>query len=131
VERAEDVLPNTLRGAVGLLVLQAAGLLVLVGLVGYVLSREDPAAPYSRAFLPFALLALAWAALLAVLGWQLARRRAWARSPALALELLFLPLGYYLIQGGAGVVGIPMIILALACAGLLIAPASRAALGIR
>jgi hypothetical protein len=131
VDRAEDELPNTLRGAIGLLVVQAAGLLVLAGLVGYALWRENPADPFSRAFLPFEILALVLAAVLALLGWQLGRRRAWARSPALALELLFVPLGYYFIQGGAAVVGVPMIVLALLCIGLLVAPASRAALGIR
>jgi hypothetical protein len=119
-----------LRGAITLLVVQALGLLALVGLVAYALSRENPAYLYSRTFLPFELFAIVWAVVLVALGTRLARRRAWARGPAVALELLFLPLGYFFVQRGAGLLGIPMIVLAVACVGLLITARSRAALGI-
>jgi hypothetical protein len=71
------------------------------------------------------------AVLLGLLGVALARGRAWARGPAIALELLLLPLGYYMITGGALWLGIPTIVAALASTGLLLAPATRDALGIR
>ena len=71
------------------------------------------------------------AVLLALLGWQLVRLRSWARGPAIVLELLLAPLGYYMVIGGAAWLGIPAIVAGLACTGLLVAPASRQALGIR
>jgi hypothetical protein len=50
---------------------------------------------------------------------------------AIALELLLLPLGYSMITGGAPWIGVPAMVAGLACAALLVAPASREALGIR
>ena len=124
-------MPVTLRGAVALLVIEAVGLLILVGLVAYVDWHENPGRLYDRVLLPFEALAVVLAVVLVALGWQLARRRAWARGPVVALELLLVPLGYFFVQRGAAFVGVPMILLALACGALVIAPASRAALGIR
>jgi len=131
VDRSEDALPNTLRAAIALLVVQAVLLVAFTALIGYSLYRENPGYVYSRAFLPFEIFAIVWALVLVALGTRLARRRAWARGPVVALELLFLPLGYFFFQRGAGLVGIPMVVLAVACVGLLIAAPSRAALGIR
>ena len=74
------------------------------------------------------------AALAVLLGWlavTLARTRAWARGPSIALELLLVPIGYYMVAGGSAWLGVPTIIAALATTGLLLAPATRAALGIR
>jgi hypothetical protein len=71
------------------------------------------------------------AVVLGLLGVQLARCRAWARGPAVALELLLVPLGYYMVVGGAAWLGVPAIAAGLACTLLLLAPATRTALGIR
>jgi hypothetical protein len=114
-----------------LILLQSTALAVLLGSIVYVVLRADPGKVTDRALLPFELLAFVLAAVLAALAWQLARRRAWARAPVVVLELLFLPIGYYLIQIGFGWVGIPVIFVAASCVALLIAPASRTALGIR
>src|SRR2546429_9665146 len=117
----------TLRGAIALLLLQAPGLVVLLVLVAV------PAAGrvLDATILPFEILALVFAAMLVGLAWQLARRRAWARSPAVTLQLLFMPFAYYLIHVGAAWAGIPVLLSALACVVLVVAPATRAALGIR
>jgi hypothetical protein len=123
--------PTTLRGAVALILVQAAALAALVGSIVVIVLREDPGKVVDRALLPFEILGLVLAVVLAALAWQLARRRAWARGPVVVLELLFLPIGYYLIQVGATWVGIPVIFVAAGCVALLIAPASRTALGIR
>jgi hypothetical protein len=121
----------TLRGAIALILLESTALAVLLGSIVYLVLREDPAKVTDRALLPFEILALVLAVVLAALAWQLNRRRAWARAPVVVLELLFLPIGYYLIQIGFGWVGIPVIFVAAGCIALLIAPASRTALGIR
>jgi hypothetical protein len=70
------------------------------------------------------------AALLVLFGVLLTRRKGAARGPAIVLELLFVPIGWQVIQGGLAAVGIPLIILGLLCAGLLLAPATREFLGI-
>jgi hypothetical protein len=128
---SRDPLSVTLRGAVALVFLQVLGLVTLLAMVLYVTLWEDPGGVLAQVVLPLEILALALAVTLALLAWQLARRRAWARAPVVVLELLFLPIGYYFIQGGLAWVGIPVIFVAAGCVCLLIAPASRAALGIR
>lgn len=70
-------------------------------------------------------------ALFAVAAAGLARRRRWARGPAIVLELLQVPIGYNLTAAGGYPVGVPMLALSVACAVLLFAPATRAELGIR
>jgi len=121
----------TLRGAVALLLLQSGALAGLLIIVVYVTLSENPGMVLDRTLLPFELLAIVLAAVLAALAWQLARRRAWARAPVIVLELLLLPVGYYLVQADSVWIGIPVIFAAAACIGLVIAPASRAELGIR
>ncbi len=71
------------------------------------------------------------AVLLAGLGLLLSRRRGWARGPAIVLQLLLLPIGYYMIAGGVPWLGVPVMLFGLVCAGLLLAPATRLSLGIR
>jgi hypothetical protein len=74
---------------------------------------------------------LAVAAVLALLGANLRRRRAWPRGPAIALQLMLLPIAYYMTVGGLAWLGVPIGALGLVVAGLLIAPATREGLGIR
>jgi hypothetical protein len=127
VDRADRPFPLTLRGAIALLVLQAASLVALLVLVAVGASGKV----FDATILPFEILALVFAAMLVGLAWQLARRRAWARSPAVTLQLLFMPFAYYLIHVGVAWAGIPVLVSALVCVVLVVAPSSRAALGIR
>jgi hypothetical protein len=119
----------TLRWAVWLLAAQAVALAGVTGFFGY---EDLTATPNSvrdamAITVYFALLTV----LLGLLAWSLARRRSWARGPAIVLELMLLPFGYYIVEGGHPLYGVPVMLLGLACAGLLIAPQTREALGIR
>ena len=55
----------------------------------------------------------------------------WARGPAIVLELLLFPIGYSMATSGLGRSGSWCMALGLAGAGSLLAPSTRAALGIR
>jgi hypothetical protein len=70
------------------------------------------------------------AALLGGLGWALHRRRSWARGPAIVLQLLLLPIGYSMVTTGLWL-GAAVIAVGLCGAGTLLAPSTRAALGMR
>jgi hypothetical protein len=60
----------------------------------------------------------------------LSNLKTWARGPAIVLELLLLPIGYTMISAGLAYVGIPVMLVGLFGAGLLLAPATRVALGL-
>ena len=66
--------------------------------------------------------------LLGALARALAGLRAWARSPIVVLQIVFLPVGVSLVQAGRGVVGAGVLVLAATVLYLLFTPASRAAL---
>ena len=122
-------LPTPLRLAIALLFVEALGIGAVAVLFAYYgLTRKvaSTGSAVSVVVFPAGL-----AVLLGLLGVTLARTRAWARGPSIALELLLVPLGYYMITGGTPWLGIPTIVVALACTGLLLAPATRDALGIR
>ncbi len=70
------------------------------------------------------------AALLGGLGWALYGRRSWARGPAIVLELLLLPIGYSMFSAGLWL-GVVVMAVGLCGAGTLLAPSTRAALGMR
>jgi len=112
-----------------LLVVQA----VVVAVVTAFLVYEDVAATAAsgRGAVFVTVYAAATATAFGLLGWALGRRRAWARGPAVVLELMLLPIGYYMITGGVPWFGIPVVLLGLFGAGLLVAPATREALGVR
>jgi hypothetical protein len=122
-------LPTPLRLAVALLFVEALGIgavAVLFAYYGLTQKAASTGGAVSVVVFP--------AALAVLLGWlavTLARTRAWARGPSIALELLLLPIGYYMIVGGTAWLGVLTIIAALATTGLLLAPATRGALGIR
>ena len=124
---AAHEVPATLRWAVRLLFVQAIAVAAVVALLLY----EDLTARASSA--RGAVLVTVYAAMIAgilgLLGLALRRRRAWARGPAIVLQLLFLPIGYYLVAGGLPWLGLPVIAIGLGGAGALLAPATRAALG--
>jgi hypothetical protein len=117
--------PGTLRAAVVLLAGQAVAIAAVTGYLAY---RD--LADHTSLTLTLTGFCAALAALLGFLGYSLARRRAWARGPAIVLELMLLPIGYYMIKGGVPWLGVAVLLLALCTAGLLLAPATRATLGV-
>jgi hypothetical protein len=122
-------LAMTLRLAIGLLGAEALGLLVVV--IGLLVADLQASGPSLRGGVLVTLYAAILTAVLAGLSWALHRRRAWARGPAVVLQLLLLPIGYYMITGGQAWLGIPVMIIGLVGAATLLAPAARAALGVR
>ncbi|OLB65462.1 MAG: hypothetical protein AUI10_06645 [Actinobacteria bacterium 13_2_20CM_2_72_6] len=122
-------LPTPLRLAVALLFVEALGIgavAVLFAYYGLTRKADSTGSAVTVVVFPAAV-----AVLLGLLSVTLARARAWARGPSIALELLLVPIGYYMTVGGTPWLGVPMIVAALACTGLLLAPATRTALGIR
>ncbi|MFF5175483.1 hypothetical protein ACFY3U_23040 [Micromonospora sp. NPDC000089] len=119
--------PDTLRWAVRLL----RGEAVAVALLAAWLVWADLTA--RRTDLVSALFvtgfAVAGAVALWALGGALARRRAGARAPAIVLQLLLLPVGWFMISGGLGWLGVPLILLGVGVSALLVSPPTTRALG--
>lgn len=115
--------PATLRWAVGLLAAQAVGLVGLTIVLVYADVVATATTPQGAIGLTIFTALLA--ALLGLLAWSLLRRRRWARGPSIVLQLLLVPIGWTMINGGQPLLGIPVIALGLAGAGLLLAPATR------
>lgn len=121
--------PASLRWAIRLLAVEAIALLGVVVLL-VIADLAAPAVSFRNGML-VTLYAAIMTAILAGLSWSLHRRRAWARGPAIVLQLLLLPIGYYMITGGQALIGVPVMIIGLAGAATLLAPSTRAALGVR
>ncbi len=68
------------------------------------------------------------AAVMGWLGWALHGRRAWARGPAVVVQLLLVLTGYTMTTNGLPAVGVPILVIGLVGGGTLLAPATRAAL---
>ncbi|WBB66628.1 hypothetical protein [Micromonospora sp. WMMD812] len=123
-----DPIPVTLRWAVRLL----RGEAVAVALIAVWLVWADLTAD-TTAGLTSALLVTAFAVGAAValwaLGGALARCRAGARAPAIVLQLMLLPIGWYMVQGGLGWLGVPLMALGVGVSALLVSPATTRALG--
>lgn len=123
-----DALPGPLRWAVWLLVGEALG----VALIAAFLVYEDLTATATN--LLVAVFVTGFAALVAIaffaLARALARRRPGARGPAIVLQLMLLPIGFFMVQGGLGWVGIPLIALGLLVCTLLVSPPTTKALGL-
>jgi hypothetical protein len=102
---------------------------VLVGFACYVAIATAVSIPDR---LPNALVLAGFAAgagvLLGLLARSLASLRAWARSPIVVVQIVFLPVGVSLVEAGRGVVGAGVLLLAGAVLFLLFTPRSRAAL---
>ena len=120
-------LPATVRWAVVLLGLQTLGWVGLVALVIYADVRS-PATSTAGA-VGSTIFVVLIAGLFGLFTWALAGLRRWARSPAIVLELLQLPIGYSLVSSGGSLVGIPVMLLAAVTIVLLLAPTTRAAFG--
>jgi hypothetical protein len=118
--------PGLFRLALAVFAVEAGLVWLYVGYLGFA-DLTQAAGDTRRAALVTAYFggyALAYAAV----GRALWRRRAWARAPAIVLQLLLAALGYVMIGGGAPALGVPVLVVALFGAGLLLAPASREAL---
>lgn len=118
--------PKLLRWAVRLLVVETGLLAVLV--LALVVADVTAQAASGRTAVAVTLYVAIIAALLGFLTRSLARHRAWARGPAVVLNMLLLPIGFTMTAGGLAWVGVPLMLLGLAGAGLLLAPGTRAAL---
>jgi hypothetical protein len=118
--------PKLLRWAVRLLVVETGLLAALV--LALVVADVTAQAASGRAAVAVTLYVAIIAALLGFLTRSLARHRAWARGPAVVLNMLLLPIGFTMTAGGLAWVGVPLMLLGLVGAGLLLAPGTRAAL---
>ncbi|MBM0276903.1 hypothetical protein [Micromonospora tarensis] len=120
-------IPVTLRWAVRLLWAEAAA----VGLVaGWLVWADLTATSTDRlSALLVTVFAIGAAVVLWALGRGLLRRQAGARAPAIVLQLMLLPIGWFMIQGGLGWLGVPLMVLGLSVAWLLISPPTTRALG--
>jgi len=127
VHPGDETVPVQVRSAVGVVVVQAVGLLVaaLVLTVKTIIGHPDSVA---RALLGAAMALLGTFILLACARGLLALR--WpARTPIVVLELLALPVSYSLgFQAGRMAYGAPILVSALAVLYLLFTPPARAAL---
>ncbi|MDG4767626.1 hypothetical protein O7632_26550 [Solwaraspora sp. WMMD406] len=120
--------PATLRWAVGLLTGEA----VALGAVTVYLAYQDLTGTATD--LVSALIVTGFAGggtvLLGLLARALWQGRAGARAPAIVLQLMLLPVGYYMITGGLGWLGGPLIVLGLAVCVLLVSPPTTKAFGL-
>jgi hypothetical protein len=120
-------LPAGIRAA-AVLVLAEAAALAVTALVLLVLAFVHTT---TRLWAAVAIVgfALVGAAVLAACGRGLLRLRPAARSPVILVQLLAVPVGYSLgIQAGRPLVGVPILLVAIAVLVLLLLPSSRQAL---
>lgn len=95
---------TALVGCQGLVLLAAAGVLVVETLTGR--STDATGARLT------AVLALFGGVGLILVARALARRRRWARAPALVTQLLLLPIGVSVVQAGQAPIGVPLLLVA-------------------
>ncbi len=130
---SDDHGPTFLRLAVLLLWIESAALGVLTAFEVFKLVTDSPEKPELAAVL--AVMIAGAGALLFVLARALVRRHAWARVPALFLQLMALPVSFFMITGEGAVLtrigGVLIAAAALIGAVLLFAPSSREALTVR
>ncbi|MFY1624776.1 hypothetical protein ACN268_16450 [Micromonospora sp. WMMD735] len=119
--------PDTLRWAVRLLRAEAVALALLAGWLVWADLTATTTDLVSALFVTG--FAIAGAVALWALGGALARRRAGARAPAMVLELMLLPVGWFMISGGLGWLGVPLIVLGVGVCALLVSPPTTRALG--
>lgn len=120
--------PGPLRWAVRLLRGEAVALALLAA---YLVVRDLTATSVDLVSALFlTAFAIGVAAALWGLSVALGRRRAGARAPAIVLQLMLLPIGYYMVQGGLAWLGIPLAALGLLVCGLLVSAPTTRALGL-
>lgn len=121
-------LPPTLRAAVALL---AAQTIAVTGLAILLIYADFTAvATQTSIAAGVTVFALAGAVCLGATAWFLYRRRAGARGPAMAIQLLLLAPAYFMINGGMPWLGWLVLAVAVGVLALLLAPATARALGI-
>jgi hypothetical protein len=118
--------PRVLLAVAGLVALQGLGLVGVT--VFYVLETLVATASDVGRALVSALLTLIGGAGLLLVGRGLARRGRWARSPALVINLIAVPVAIGLLQGGRWYVGVPLLLWAAAVVVLLFSSPVNAAL---
>ncbi|MBA3490099.1 MAG: hypothetical protein H0T78_11290 [Longispora sp.] len=128
VHQVNDVRPNTLKLLVGLLWGKAVALTGLTGWLIYADLTRDPGSKDLATFITG--YTAVYAVILAFVGWAVYHRKKWSRGPALMLELFLPGIGYYMLQAGQPMLGIPTIALGLLGIGLLMAPSTRVELGL-
>ncbi|KWV30949.1 MULTISPECIES: hypothetical protein [Micromonospora] len=119
--------PDTLRWAVRLLRAEAVALALLSGWLVWADLTATKTDLVSALFVTG--FAVAGAVALWALGGALTRRRAGARAPAMVLELMLLPVGWFMVSGGLGWLGVPLMALGLGVCALLVSPPTTRALG--
>ncbi len=120
--------PSTLRAAVALILLEAAGAALLTA---YLAWRDlTGAARDIGVAIGVTLFALLATVVLASVGRALARRRSGARGPAVVLQLMIMVVGYYMAQSPLTGAGIALIALGLVTGGLIVSPPTTRALGL-
>ncbi|NYH43187.1 hypothetical protein HNR22_002914 [Micromonospora jinlongensis] len=119
--------PVTLRWAVRLLWAEAA----VVGLIALWLIWADLTATTTDLLsaLLVTVFAIGAAVVLWALGRALLRLQAGARAPAIVLQLMLLPIGWFMIQAGLAWLGVPLMVLGLGVGWLLVSPPTTRALG--
>lgn len=118
--------PVTLRIAIWLLAGEAAALGVLAVLL--LISDLRGGATSQQGAIGVIGYVLVLAAAFGLLSWALHGRRAWARGPAIVLHMLMLPLGVALLSSG-NLLGVVAAVLSLSGCVVLLAPATRLAVG--
>jgi hypothetical protein len=119
---------TTLQWAVRLLAVQAVAVAVATGWAGWAAATTSSISASSAA--GTTVFAALMAVILGGLAFALGRLRPWARGPAIVIEMLMIPMGYYMATGGVAWIGVLMMVIGLVGAGLLLAPSTRTALGL-
>ena len=122
------VLPITLKTVLVLLVLEAAGLVTLGSFA--VASATTGQALSFGAGITEGVVAFVLAAMLAVFTTAMAKRQSWARNATVFLQLMLLPIGYYMIKAGLWWWGGPVMLLGLATCLVLVSAPVRRVLGV-
>jgi hypothetical protein len=119
--------PSGVRAAAALVLVEAAALAVVAAALLVLAFVHTTTRLWAAvAIVGFALLG---SAVLALCARGLAQLRPSARSPVILVQLLALPVGYSLgIQAGRVLIGVPILLLAIAVLALLMLPSSRQAL---
>lgn len=122
-----QVSTTTLRWAVRLLSVQAVAIVALAVIVAWAAFTTSSISTTSAVATP--LITFFFAAVFGGLAYALHQLRGWARGPAIVLEMLLVPIGWYVLSGIV-LVGVLVIASGLAGAILLLAPSTREALGL-
>jgi hypothetical protein len=127
-DRPDRSLPGALRWAVALIRLEGVALAVLAVFLIYEdltgTANDLASALFVTGF------AVGGSLILWLIANALAACRAGARAPAIVLQLLMLPIGWQLIQGGRAWLGVPLLATGLLIMGLLVSPATTRAMGL-